>query len=68
MAMIGIQEMNRTALDDAERARAFAIDAEFMHDVMPAHATFRAHDSSAVIVHADAVTMPGVRLVTRSSF
>ncbi len=64
MAMIGIQELNRAALDDADMIKAFALDPEFLRDVMPASSFSReSFEAVPMSVHGDAVNMPGVRLI-----
>ena len=67
MAMMGIAELKRVALEDTEMARAFAIDAGSLHDGMTAREF--AEDSferSPAIAHGDPFDLPGVRLVKLS--
>lgn len=64
MAMIGIHEMNSAALDDAEVVRTFALEPESFRDTAPSISFARASlESISVFAHADAVNLPGVRLV-----
>jgi hypothetical protein len=65
MSMIGTDELNRAVFEDAEMARAFALRGRAAQEFMASQSAagsgaYAARPSS--FSHADAVSLPGVRM------